>query len=161
MERMSDFTFGLALMKLEEELGLLRQVAFRLPENLRPEETLSLLNRAVALLRAGSDLLAGLGEEVEPGWARDVVFSVFEALFIVQTLLERLEGHLPLFFDGVSVFEEPLIEKLRQVVDALHSYAGHSAEPLDFDELSYILQEIAKTLEVELVRSKHLMEKVV
>ncbi len=163
MENYPDFTLGIALMKLEEELNLLRQIVFRLPENLSTEETYNLLNRGLMLLRVSSDLLSGLSaEEGEGGWVKDISFGVFEALFITHTIFEKLEKKLPLFFDEVKVFEEPALQKLKQVIDTLHSFSGETRteNPVDFEELSYILQEITRTLEVEIARSKLLKEKV-
>jgi len=165
MDGYQEFAIGMALMRLEEELNTLRQLVFSLPSNLSVEELENLLRKGLILLQVSSDILSTLNNEKEDTpFLRDINFGVFEALFITQTLLEKVEKQLPVFWDQLTVFDEPLLEKLRQVINTLHTVNetqnDEQIKTIDYAELAYILQDIAKTLDAVIHQSTNLKKKI-
>jgi len=163
MENYHEFAIGIALMKLEEELNLLRQIVFSLPPNLPAEEVNNLLHKGLLLMKIGSDILSSVNpEEEEVSFLKDISFAIFEALFISKTLFEKLENQIPIFWEQFTVFEEPLLEKIEQVIQTLHSSMDEieQLKGVDFGELAYILQDAVKTLEAALLQSQQLEKKV-
>ncbi len=165
MDGYQEFALGMALMRLEEEVNALRQLVFSLPSNLPTKELEKLLKRGLILLQISSDILSSLNNQNEEiSFLRDINFGVFEALFITQTLLEKVENQLPIFLDHLTVFEEPVLEKLNQVITTLHSAIENQNDKqikdIDYTELAYILQDIAKTLDAIIYQSTNLKKKV-
>jgi hypothetical protein len=87
--------------------------------------------------------------EDHPQLEEDLTLSLLEGILISKTLIEKLEKRLPLFLETITVFDEPLMDKLEQILHSLQSSLERSpnSAKLDIDELSYVLREIARTLE--------------
>jgi len=166
MDSYQEFAIGVALMRLEEELNLLRQIVFNLPSNMPSEELYNLLNKGLLILKISTDILSTLNPEQEENQyiVKDVTSEIFESIFLVQTLFEKSEKRLPIFWEQFTVFEEPLLEKLNQITHTLHEALNEEnmekVKNIDFGELAYILQDIVKTLEVALQQTKTIKEKV-
>ena len=128
----------------------MRNIVFRLPENLPPEEINKLFQKGIFLLRLSSEILDFFEnlENEDKVLLRNLASAVFEAIFITQTLLDYVGKKTPLFFEEITVFSEPVLEKLEQVVKTFHSLLNEEEKNVDFEEMAYILDELAKTLDV-------------
>ncbi len=79
-------------------------------------------------------------------------------MLIGGELLERFERKLPLFLGEITVFNEPLMDKIEQLQRTFSSV--EETERRDYEELSYVVREIAQTLDSLYSRTKTLMEKI-
>ena len=156
MEPIGVLPLQIALMKLEEELSFLRHAAFNIPPNLSQNEVYKLLHKGIGILKLGSQIFDFL-ENVENGdplLKENAISSLFEAVFIVSTLFKNLKPYTPLFWEDITVFTEPVLLKLEQLNKTLYDYLDTSTQDIDYDELGFVLDEIAKTLEAALLLSR-------
>jgi len=127
------------------------------PHPLEKEEVHLWLLRATVLIRALSEIFERIvgGEKTD---LREVLKISGNTLEVVEKLFQHLEEQHPLFLETVTVFYEPLPEKIKQLRKTL---SGTVEDPsnLDLDEFSYLTDEIAKTLEVFLTDMQKLENK--
>jgi len=145
--------YELLLLKLEEELNTLRQVLqFLQPGALPREEVQRFLTRAGNLIALTSDILnLKLEWEGEGNLENELGSAIFETVFLSKTILEKLEPHLPIFYESVTVYDEPFLAKLEQILSTLEHYTGLISEKsqkpqLDVEELAYLMREISQAL---------------
>ncbi|MEO2153789.1 MAG: hypothetical protein GXN97_06630 [Aquificae bacterium] len=143
--------YQILLLQLEEQIQALRQVVFNLPVDKLPDDDIrNFFRKGIELLLLVGDILT-VKEDFEdhPQLEEDLTLSLLEGILISKTLIEKLEKRLPLFLETITVFDEPLMDKLEQILHSLQSSLERSpnSAKLDIDELSYVLREIARTLE--------------
>jgi len=155
------FPIQLILAKFEEELLSFRNVVFNLPPTLSGEILYNLLDRSVFLLHRCGELLRLLTtEDKTDELNRNIVSAVFEALFTVKTFYDKVEKQNPLFLDQITVFFEPLEDKLNQLVGTLHSALNVEENKLDFEEIAYIVEELSQTVEILIKGIKKIDDKI-
>jgi len=142
----SELSLPFLIARLEEELLNFRTMIKNLP--LRPSEEAinNLLNRSIMLLQGGITLFEGLNNPTLQDDIRKSALNVArDTVESVKELYDRLENRYPLFLDTVTVFFEPLSEKLNHLLKVLE---GDPPRDIDYGELSEVLGEIVSTLEV-------------
>jgi asparagine synthetase A len=116
------------------------------PYPLEREEISLWLLRATVLIRALSEIFDRI-EHGEQANLKEVIQISGNTLEVVESLIQYLEKQHPLFLETVTVFYEPLPEKLKQLRRTFNT-SIENASNLDLDEFAYLTDEIAKTLEV-------------
>ena len=158
--------YELLLLKLEEELNTLRQVLqFLQPEKLPKEEVQRFLTRTGNIIALTSDILnLKLEWEGEENLEKELGSTIFETVFLSKIILEKLEPQLPVFYESITVYEEPFLVKLEQILNTLEQYTGLVEEEtkkhqLDIEELAYLMREIAQALNYLSLTVKKLTER--
>jgi len=139
----------LLLAQFEEELFSFKNVVFNLPPSLSGEPLYTLLDRSVLLLYRCGEFLRFLTEENgDEELYTDILSAVFEALSAVKILYDKVEKRNPLFLDRITVFFEPLEDKLNQLVATLRKALNSEKNALDLEEIAYIVDELSQTVEI-------------
>jgi DNA integrity scanning protein DisA with diadenylate cyclase activity len=145
--------YELLVLKLEEELNTLRQVLqFLQPGKLTREDIQRFLTKTGNLITLTSDILnLKLEWEGEENLEQELGSTIFETLFLSKTILEKLEPQLPVFYESITVYEEPFLAKLEQILNTLEQYTTLVEEEtkkpkLDVEELAYLMKEISQAL---------------
>jgi len=122
---------------LREELERLRPFISEFPADAAGE----VLRKTGELFNLGGELLEG----AEPASALE---TLLDLLLVASALLPAAEKKLPLFLTEVTVFYEPLPEKVdhlkTSILFALSQ--GENRAAVDFEELAYLFREIGETL---------------
>ena len=142
----SELSLPFLIARLEEELLRFTTVMKNLPPKPSEEIVNNLLNRSILLLQGGITLFEGLNnpnlqDDIRKS-ALDVVRNTVES---VKKFYDSLENRYPLFLDTVTVFFEPLSEKLNHLLNVLRE---NPSRDIDYGELSEVLSEIVSTLEI-------------
>jgi hypothetical protein len=142
-------SYNLLLARLEEELRMLRNIVPVL-EGLRSEESINLFGKVAELFQTCGDILEMLHLEEEkpsPSAIKGTAEPILEFLVLSADAMEKMEKKLPLFLTEVTVFNEPLTEKISQLQRVFFDIVdGKTANP-DVEELSFVFREIGQTLE--------------
>ncbi|HIP86750.1 MAG TPA: hypothetical protein EYH18_03845 [Aquifex sp.] len=149
------------LAKFEEDLLSFRNVVFNLPPNLSGEILYNFLDRSVFLLHRCGELLRLVTTEDKPKELNgEIVSAVFEALFTVKTFYDKVEKQTPLFLDQITLFFEPLKDKLDQLVGTFHSALYLEENKIDFEEMAYIIEGLSQTVEILIEGIKKIEDKI-
>ena len=134
----------LILDKLQEDL-----VLFKIQVDnsfIREGNVKNTLSYSLNILTDIVQILELLGKtEPDKIYQKNVLNLCYEALKTVYSFYKELENYYPLFLDTVTVFFEPLIDKLEQLVK---TFKKGNINTLDLEELSYVVSEIVETLEI-------------
>ena len=158
MANPAELPMRLFLSRIEEELVAFRTAVANLPPQLNAELLSGLLGRSLALLQGALRIFDILESgEVETSFRREAAATLSELLKVVRDFYGGLDPRYPLFLDTVTVFFEPLSDKLNQLLETLEK---SQLEELDLEELAYVFGEIVDTLEVFFPALQKLEEKI-
>ncbi len=152
--------YGFLAAKLVEDLELLER---KLEESGTPSpaETISMFETVIESFFAVGELLEGISksEFVVNG---NYAFGPFEELMEISLkVLTHVERTLPVFLDETTVFDEPIREKVRQLKRSFETLNGTGrTEGVDFEELAFVVKEVARTFDVLNFRIKTLLERI-
>jgi len=140
----------LLLKNLEERLSSLRLLA----DNLKIEElpldiSKELFKRTSEIIFMVSDILT-LEDEFnisQGSEKKELLHSITDALNLSRSLLSQLEKRLPIFWESITLFDEPLLEKINQIEITINQALMEESNNIDFEEITYIMQEISRSLE--------------
>lgn len=145
----AELSLQLLLNQLEEEL-----VEFSHYGNIfsKPSygEIKPILERSLELLRNGErifQLLSNPPTHFEEQTRQRALGTLHRVINTVKHFYENLEREYPLFLDTLTVFFEPLLDKIRQLEKTLNPENSPQTE-LDLEDLAYVWEEIVSTLEV-------------
>jgi hypothetical protein len=143
------FPIRLLLAQFEEELLAFKNIVFNLPPTPSGELLYGLLDRSVFLLyRCGEFLRFVTEEEKDKELQNEILSAVFDALYTVKNFYDRVEKRNPLFLDRITVFFEPLEDKLNQLVKTLRNALNAEENTIDLEEIAYIIDELSQTVEI-------------
>jgi hypothetical protein len=127
------------------------------PYPLSREEIQLWLLRATVLIKALSEILnRSLQESLV---SQTEILKIGKDTFdIVEALLNYLENQYPLFLETITVFYEPLPKKIKQLKKTFKE-TPEEVSVLDLDELAFLTEEIANTLEIFISNLQKVEEK--
>jgi hypothetical protein len=149
---MESGTFYLLLAKLEEEISFQRKVinTFLFARQVsNPEMTLrsiDILKRQIQILRL-INLILGEMDAVSERYAREqALLLASESMSLTSLLLPAVEAFSPIFLESVSLYEEPLLDRIEAVAEFIEN-SLQDAENLATEEIAQTVEDIMRTLE--------------
>lgn len=144
--------FYLLLTKLEEEISFQRKMVstfLSAPQTAGPEITsrsIEILKRLVQIFRLINLILTEM-EAVSERQARErALLLTSESMSLTSLLLPTVENYSPIFLESVSLYEEPLLERIESVAEFIENSIQDS-ENLAVEEIAEVVEDIMRTLE--------------
>ncbi len=143
------------LAKLEEEISYQRKVinSFLFLSETSSDlvsKSLDVLRRLVRGLRLITLVLAEF-EALSDRYAKEqALLLVSESLYLSALLLPTIENYSPLFLESISVYDEPIVERIEAVSGFLEN-SLQDIEDLAVEEVIQTVEDIQKTLEYHIL----------
>lgn len=149
---MNTDTFYILLAKLEEEISYQRKVIntfLSAGQSVNPEITVrsvEILKRLVQIFKLISLILEEM-ETVSERYAKEqALLLASESMSLTSLLLPTVEAFSPIFLESVSLYEEPLLDRIEAVAEFMENSIP-DCENFATDEIAQTVEDIMKTLE--------------
>lgn len=143
------------LAKLEEEISYQRKVinSFLFLSEASSDlvsKSLDILKRLVRGFRLITLVLTEF-EALSDRYAKEqALLLVAESLYLSALLLPAIENYSPLFLESISVYDEPIVERIEAVSGFLEN-SLQDLEDLAVEEVIQTVEDIQKTLEYHIL----------
>ncbi len=149
---MEFFPAYLLMARLEEEVELQRKLlnvlmvtSTRINKE-RSLKSLEYLRRTVNTLKLMVVTIEST-ERVSDSYTREsILLTSAECLSLTTMILEAFERNFPIFLESITLYEEPLVERMEDTVSFIESCVGRS-DPSPTEEIAQSVDEIIKALE--------------
>ncbi len=153
------------LAKLEEEIAFQRKTinTFLFAQQAVSHEitlkSLDILRRLSQSFRLISLILGEIGSMTDRYMKEQALLMSSESLSLTSLLLPAIENVSPLFLDSLTLYEEPLLDRIEAVAEFIES-SLQDEEEVTLEELSQTVEDIVKTLEYHIRLGEQALSKI-
>ncbi len=153
------------LAKLEEEIAFQRKTinTFLFAQQAVSHEitlkSLDILRRLSQSFRLISLILGEIGNMTDRYMKEQALLMSSESLSLTSLLLPAIENVSPLFLDSLTLYEEPLLDRIEAVAEFIEN-SLQDEEEITLEELSQTVEDIVKTLEYHIRLGEQALSKI-
>ncbi len=157
--------FYLLLAKLEEEISFQRKAINTFlfaGQSVSAEITsksIDILKRLVQVFRLINLILDEMETVPERSAKERALILTSESMSLASLLLPALETFSPLFLESVSLYEEPLLERIEAVAEFIEN-SIQNTENLATDEIAQTVEDIMRTLEYHVKLGERVLDRI-
>ncbi len=159
-------TFYLLLAKLEEEISFQRKVINTFlfaRHSINPEvsmRSVEILKRLIQTFRIINLILDQIDTVSERYAKEQALLLTSESMSLTSLLLPTVETFSPIFLESISLYEEPLLERIESVAEFVEN-SIQDCDNLAVDEIAEVVEDITRTLEYHVTVGERILGKIV
>jgi hypothetical protein len=156
----------LLMARLEEEIQTQRKLlnillaSYRHISNEARLKTLEQLKRVMNTLRLMAMTIESADRTADTYTREHALLMSAECLSLTALILEVFERSFPIFLENITLYEEPIIERMEGTVSFIESCVGRS-DPSPIEDIIQSIEDITKALEYHITIGERSLKDIV